>query len=318
MEIDYTQMAIDEIYKRSNGRLQIEFYPAFSLGYNPGTWLRDMKEGVIDASFIFPAISAGEEPSFAVLETAEMWISRGQSLLAGEALVPFKKRVYKDVWNSELIVSGTMVSHRGGVYTRGIPIRVLDDLKGLKIRVNSSRLGALYTLLEISPQVMPLGEVYMGLKTGVLDGFYSGPISAWEGKTYEVTDYFLETGPASYLAEDIVISNKRWDALSPDLQEIVYDVFAKWNAGIKGRVAYHLATPRGGVEHWWNEKLEEVGMTWNALPEEDLVKIRELAMKVQVDWVKKTGGRTAEAWEIIKPFVIPPTDVSKAEPLFPK
>ena len=51
-EIPYMQKACDEIFKRSNGRLKIDIYPGFSLGYHRASWLRDIKGGVIDMVFI--------------------------------------------------------------------------------------------------------------------------------------------------------------------------------------------------------------------------------------------------------------------------
>ena len=87
------QLACDEIYERSDGRLKIEIYPGFSLGYDKSTWLRDMKAGVIDITCVYNAFTGGEEPSFTVLEMPQIWRSREQSLLAADAFFNFKKKI---------------------------------------------------------------------------------------------------------------------------------------------------------------------------------------------------------------------------------
>ena len=44
-------------------------------------------------------------------------------------------------------------------------------------------------------------------------------------------------------------------------------------------------------------------MVTSELSEADQGTIREITTKLQMDWVKSTGGRTVQAWEIIKPFL---------------
>lgn len=306
------QFACDEIYKRSDGRLKIEIFPLFSLGLSPTTWLRDMKDGAIDISIVYNGYIGGEEPSFTVSEMPYIWESRAQSLMVIDALFPFKKRVYKEVWNSELIATGTIPSEVTYLATTGKRLRTLDDVKGLKVRVWGARDEQVWSRLGVAPQAMPLGEAYMALKTGVVDGVTTGADAFYLTKLYEVLDYAVTVPPERSNCQDIVISKKAWEALPDDLKQIVRDVFVHWAIISKGRTGQSVVDDR-----YWRKKCEVEGnMIFSELPEEDMDKISEVAWEVLLDWVDKTGGRTLEVWALIKPILIPPTEAGVPQNYF--
>ena len=62
-------------------------------------------------------------------------------------------------------------------FSANTPILMPDDLKGLKMRIQSSKvLEAQMRALKSIPQVMAFSEVYQALQTGVVDGT-ENPIS---------------------------------------------------------------------------------------------------------------------------------------------
>lgn len=307
-EVPYMQLVCDEIYKRSNNRLKIDIYPGFSLGYHRSTWLRDIKAGVIDITCIYNPFTAGEEPSFNVIEMPQIWRSRTQALLAANALFGFKKKVYKEVWGGEMVAQGTILE--GGsevIFTKKKVIRRVHDFKGLKIRVPGGRYRELYTQLGAAPQSIKLGGVYMAMKTGVIDGLRTGSGTVYQLKLYEVADQALRLGSWPALSQDIVVSDRAWNEIPSDLQKIVRDVWEKWG---KGMMAHVVHCPYVDDLHW-QKKNEAKGMKYGEMPEAELAQVREAALKVLLAWVKKEGGHVAEAFEIIKPFVISQTEPGK-------
>lgn len=303
-EIPYQQLACDEIYKRSNGRIKIVIYPDFSLGYSTSTWLRDIKSGLIDITTIYIPFIAGEEPSFDVIEMPQIWRSREQALLAASTFFNFKKKVYKESWGGELLAQGTILE--GGselIFTKGKVIKSVADLKGLKLRVPGGRYRELYTKLGAAPQSMPLGDVYMNMKTGVIDGLRTGSGTVYQLKLYEVADKAVKLGSWPALSQDIVVSDRAWKELSPELQGMVRDVWEKWGQGMMAHVLYAPYVD----DLYWQKQNESKGVRFTEMPEAELAKIREIAMEIIFAWVSKRGGRIAEAYEIIKPFIVQQT-----------
>jgi C4-dicarboxylate-binding protein DctP len=307
-EIPYMQKACDEIFKRSGERLKIDIYPGFSLGYHQSSWLRDIKAGIIDITCTYNPFTAGEEPSFEVLEMPQIWRNREQALLAANGFSDFKRKIYREIWGGELLAQGTILE--GGsemIFTRKRVIRRVEDLRGLKIRIPGGRYRELYTRLGAAPQSTAMGEIYMAMKTGVIDGLRTGSGSTYQLKLYEVSDQAVGLGSWPALSQDIVVSNRAWNAIPSDLQEIVRDVWAKWG---KGMFAHVIHCPQVD-DLYWRKKNEEKGVKYGNMPEAELAKIRETALKVLQAWVTKEGGRVGEAFEVIKPFVIPQKEPGK-------
>ena len=74
------------------------------------------------------------------------------------------------------------------------PIRVPADYKGLKMRIQSSKvLGDEMKALGSIPQVMAFSEVYQALQTGVVDGTENPPSNFYTQKMQEVQKYLALT-----------------------------------------------------------------------------------------------------------------------------
>jgi len=104
--------------------------------------------------------------------------------------------------------------------TRG-PVRTPDDLRGMKIRVQSSDLYvSMVAAAGGNPTPVPLGETYQALVQGVVDGAENNWPSYETTRHYEVAPYYSLTRHVM-APEILVMSKHRWDKLGPELREIV-------------------------------------------------------------------------------------------------
>lgn len=98
------------------------------------------------------------------------------------------------------------------------PIRVPADYKGLKLRIQSSKvLGDQVKALGGIPQVMAFSEVYQSLQTGVVDGTENPPSNFYTQKMHEVQKYLALTDHG-YLGYAVIVNKKFWDGLPPDIR----------------------------------------------------------------------------------------------------
>ena len=98
------------------------------------------------------------------------------------------------------------------------PIRVPADYKGLKMRIQSSKvLGDQIKALGAIPQVMAFSEVYQALQTGVVDGTENPPSNFFTQKMQEVQKYLAVTdhGVIEYA---VIVNKKFWDGLPADVR----------------------------------------------------------------------------------------------------
>ncbi|MBC7621146.1 MAG: sialic acid TRAP transporter substrate-binding protein SiaP [Candidatus Saccharibacteria bacterium] len=94
-------------------------------------------------------------------------------------------------------------------------IKTPADLKGTKLRMPGSKEWLfLGNALGATATPLAFGEVYLGLKTGTIDGQDNPLSSVRAAKFYEVTQQIVLT---SHLVDSlfIAISNKTWQALNP-------------------------------------------------------------------------------------------------------
>ena len=94
-------------------------------------------------------------------------------------------------------------------------VRTPADLKGVKLRMPGTKEWLfLGEALGATATPLAFGEVYLGLKTGTIDGQDNPLPSVRAAKFYEVTKQIVLT---SHLVDGIfiAISNKAWNAMSP-------------------------------------------------------------------------------------------------------
>jgi len=97
-------------------------------------------------------------------------------------------------------------------------IRVPADYKGLKMRIQSSKvLGDQMKALGSIPQVMAFSEVYQALQTGVVDGTENPPSNFYTQKMQEVQKFLALTNHG-YLGYAVIANKKFWDGLPPDIR----------------------------------------------------------------------------------------------------
>lgn len=108
------------------------------------------------------------------------------------------------------------------IYARK-PVKTLADMKGLKIRVQQTELWvAAMTALGANPSPMPIGEVYTGLKTGLIDAAENN-VPSYEGFRHMEAARFYSRTEHAMTPEGLFISKKVWDKLTPDQQKQLRD-----------------------------------------------------------------------------------------------
>jgi tripartite ATP-independent transporter DctP family solute receptor len=106
-------------------------------------------------------------------------------------------------------------------YTKDKPVRVPDDLKGLKIRVqNSATAIEMVKAMGAAPTPIAWGELYSALAQGAVDGAENNLPSFMSNKHYEVCKHFTLDGH-TLVPDMLLISTKIWNTLDPKVQDWV-------------------------------------------------------------------------------------------------
>jgi tripartite ATP-independent transporter DctP family solute receptor len=134
---------------------------------------------------------------------------------------PIGQEVAKALEAKNMIVLAYQDSGSRSFYNSKHEVRTPADLKGMKIRVQSSDLNvAMVEALGANPSPIPFGEVFTALQSGVVDGAENNWPSYEETQHYRVAKYFT-LDEHVMVPEIFVVSKSTWDRLSEEDQDIV-------------------------------------------------------------------------------------------------
>jgi len=98
------------------------------------------------------------------------------------------------------------------------PLKNVTDLKGLKMRIQSSKvLDSQMRSVGAIPQVLAFSEVYQALQTGVVDGTENPPSNLYTQKMHEVQKYVTMSNHG-YLGYAVLVNKKFWMGLPADIR----------------------------------------------------------------------------------------------------
>jgi C4-dicarboxylate-binding protein DctP len=103
-------------------------------------------------------------------------------------------------------------------FSANTPIKTPADLKGKKMRIQSSKvIEEQMRSLGSLPQVIGFGEVYQALQTGVVDGTENPLSNLYTQKMHEVQKHLTLTNHG-YLGYAVITNKKFWEGLPADVR----------------------------------------------------------------------------------------------------
>jgi len=201
--------------KATNGRVKVELYANSSL-YKDKEEMEALQLGAVQ--MLAPSLA-----KFGPLGVKEFEVFDLPFLFADKAAL---SRVTQGPAGKMMLEKLDAKGIRGLAYwdngfkqmTANKPLHVPADFKGLKMRIQSSKvLDAQFRALGANPQVMAFSEVYQALQTGVVDGTENTPSNIYTQKTHEVQKY-LTVSNHGYIGYAVIVNKKFWDALPPDIR----------------------------------------------------------------------------------------------------
>jgi C4-dicarboxylate-binding protein DctP len=206
----------DLVEKYTNGRVKVEIYPNSSL-YKDKEELEALQLGSVQ--ILAPSIS-----KFGPLGVKEFDIfdlpflmsddARARQMMASPMMAELNKKL-----ETKGVSPLAYWDNGAHVYTADKPLIMPDDFRGLKMRIQGSKvLDAVARELGAIPQILAFGELYQALQTGVVDGEDNVPSNILTQKFYEVQKY-LTVSYHGRLTYALVTNKKFWDGLPADLKE---------------------------------------------------------------------------------------------------
>jgi TRAP-type C4-dicarboxylate transport system substrate-binding protein len=114
------------------------------------------------------------------------------------------------------------------------PIASLDDLRKAKVWTweEAPMAKAIFDAAGVSAIPLSLPDVLVGLQTGLVQVVYAPPASAISLQWFTKTKYMTDV-PLMYLIGGVVIKKNVFNKLSPDHQQVLMELFARYMDQLK-------------------------------------------------------------------------------------
>ena len=239
-----------EVMARSNGRVEITFYPGGSLVKAAAT-PDALEQGIADIALSHIGYNRGRFPVTEVLDLPmgypTGWVG---SHVATDFLEKFKPKEWDNL-HMLLVNAGTTA----GLMTRNTKVTKLEDLQGKTLR-GAGEVASAITALGATARDIPMAEMYDSVSKGVVDGTLVGIETLKSFKMADVCKYTTFAWQVGnmytfYLA----MNNDKWDALPNDIKKIFNEVSeeyaekyaAAWNQIDIDGINYSLSIPGNEV-----------------------------------------------------------------------
>ena len=213
------------VTKRTNGEIKFRHYPAKSL-YKPKEQWDAMRKGALDMSCFPLDYASGKVPQLSITLMPASVANIQQGLTWRNK--PIGKKI-NALMEANGVRNLVWAWFDGGMGSKVRQINVPADVKGTKLRAAGKKFEFMMREAGASITSMPSSETYHALSTGVLDTMMTSSASFVSYRLYEVLKYINAPRDYSiwYMAENLVISEKTWQRLTPDQQKIFMEV-AEW------------------------------------------------------------------------------------------
>jgi len=204
----------EEVENLSAGHITVDLYVAGQI-YTQEAELAACREGTLDMSYYSDAWLAEFIPYLSMFSAVYTFsgYDHMNKVLNGE----IGKRIFEEVAQKtgvRPLAAFYLGTRQLNVVEKVGPVRTPEDMKGVKLRTPASPTWiALGKALGGSPTPMSFGEVYMGLKTGAIEGQDNPLPTDKVAKFYEVTKYIILT---DHVVNSVwpTINEKKWQSLS--------------------------------------------------------------------------------------------------------
>jgi len=155
-----------KVEAESNGRIRIDIFPSMELGGAPAQLFDQARDGDADIVWAAPGLTGGRFPK---IETFELpFLPSRRALVSSRALQDFAAIYLKDEFDDvhPLCLS---CADRGVIHAYA-PVRSIEDIRGLKLHVQTRLAGEAMRALGAHPVAMPSVELPAALIQRVVDG----------------------------------------------------------------------------------------------------------------------------------------------------
>ena len=263
------QPMLDELKKRTGGRITSAMFAGGALGKGPEHY-DIVSKGLSDMGYFTATWTPGRFPLTDVLSLATWVDGKDVATEIGNAMY---ERVLKQEFPGVKMIelNGCIQAF---MWTKR-PVKTLEDVKGMRIRTPGGHQTNYIKALGAEPIFMPLGDVYLAMETGTIDGIVTCPPLVLSFKLHEVAKHAVVT-TFGCVSEGVIMNADSWKKTPADLKPVIdevchnpfqvtggltRDVYKNMIEEVREKKVQLYDLPANEAERW-HDRFREVTRTW--------------------------------------------------------
>jgi len=260
---------LEELKKKSKEKIHYTMFAGAALGRGPEHY-DIVAKGLSDMGYFTATWTPGRFPLTDVLSLAA-WVD-GKDIATDIGNAMYKQVLQQEFPGVKMVeLNGCIQSF---LWTKK-PVRTLEDAKGLKIRSPGGHQTHYIKAIGAEPIFMPLGDVYLAMETGTVDGIVTCPPQFLAFKLHEVVKCGVVV-TFGCVSEGVIMNSESWrkipEELKPIFDEVTHnpyhvtggltrDVYKKMMKEITdAKVELRVLSPKEAEQ--WYERFRDVTRRW--------------------------------------------------------
>jgi TRAP-type C4-dicarboxylate transport system substrate-binding protein len=269
----------EEIKKRTNGRVDISYYPGGTLTTAPKVY-DGIVHQVSDIGLSHIGYTRGRFP---LTEMLDLPVGMPSGFVASHVKHDFYKKFQPKEWKDVHLLFLWSPGPQILAMTKK-PFKQMEDLKGLRIR-GTGRIADTIKSMGAVPVALEMADVYDAAQRGLIDGIIE-VMETWKGfRLGDVIKYgaFTQNGAGLVYTFYVAMNKGRWDALPDDVKKVFTEVSEEWvdKLGVKT-----LEADFQGIDYF-----KQRGGQMIAVSEEEIAKMKEAVSPVVENYLKDMEDR---------------------------
>src|SRR4030065_815092 len=192
---------LEELKKKSRDKLIYTMFAGGALGKGPEHY-DIVAKGLSDLGYFTATWTPGRFPLTDVLSLAA-WVD-GKDIATEIGNAMYKRVLHQEFPGVKMVEMNGCI--QAFLWTKR-PVRTLEDVKSIKVRSPGGHQTQYIKALGAEPIFMPLGDVYLAMETGTVDGIVTCPPLVISFKLHEVAKHAV-VATFGCVSEGVIMNNE--------------------------------------------------------------------------------------------------------------
>jgi TRAP-type C4-dicarboxylate transport system substrate-binding protein len=289
IESQHVRELAADLRTRTNGRFTLNVFEGNAMNLRDADALRTMQTGTPEMSFIWSPFLGRDDAAMSSILVFGLIRNEAELTRIMPALQQSLNEGIRR-WNIEPVGFMQLGLLDASIFCRN-PVRSLDELRRVKLRVGSREQVETFRALGVAAQIVPQQELYSAMQTGVVDCALYPPRILHTVSLQEVAKHGISTGFAFPPTPYVMMAHQaRFRALSAENRTHLTAAVSAMEAR-SARFAQDAADDEAA-----RERLRGQGVTFHGtLTEAEQMAIRTAALATWDTLMREAGGQ-GPAW----------------------